>query len=136
MSHMTDKVASITGAGSGIGRAAAEAFAANGARVVLAARREDELASLVLDIETQGGKTTAIRTDVSVASDVEKMVVYAVETFGRLDYAVNNAGWGRVLGIDLKGTLLCMKYESRAMLAGGRGGANVNVGLTTSVLTI
>ena len=136
MSHMTDKVASITGAGSGIGRAAAEAFAANGARVVLAARREDELASLVLDIEARGGKATAIRTDVSVASDVEKMVVHAVETFGRLDYAVNNAEWDRVLGIDVKGTLLCMKYESRAMLAGGRGGAIVNVGLTTSVLRI
>jgi len=133
---MTDKVASITGAGSGIGRAAAEAFAANGARVVLAARREDELASLVLDIEARGGKATAIRTDVSVASDVEKMVVHAVETFGRLDYAVNNAEWDRVLGIDVKGTLLCMKYESRAMLAGGRGGAIVNVGLTTSVLRI
>ena len=136
MSHITDKVTSITGAGSGIGRAAAEAFAANGARVVLAARREDELASPVLDIETQGGKATAIRTDVSVASDVEKMVVHAVETFGRLDYAVNNAEWDRVLGIDVKGTLLCMKYESRAMLAGGRGGAIVNVGLTTSVLRI
>ncbi len=136
MSHMTDKVASITGAGRVIGRAAAEAFAANGARVVLAARREDELASPVLDIETQGGKATAIRTDVSVASDVEKMVVHAVETFGRLDYAVNNAEWDRVLGIDVKGTLLCMKYESRAMLAGGRGGAIVNVGLTTSVLRI
>jgi NAD(P)-dependent dehydrogenase (short-subunit alcohol dehydrogenase family) len=133
---MTDKVASITGAGSGIGRAAAETFAANGARVVLAARREDELASLVLEIEARGGKATAIRTDVSVASDVEKMVVHAVETFGRLDYAVNNAGWDRVLGRDLKGTLLCLNCESRAMLAGGRGGAIVNVGLTTSVLPI
>ena len=136
MSHMTDKVASITGAGSGIGRAAAEAFAANGARVVLAARREDELASLVLEIEARGGKATAIRTDVSVASDVEKMVVHAVETFGPLDYAVSNAGWGQVLAANLKGTFLCLEYESRAMLAGGRGGAIVNVGLTTSVLRI
>ena len=92
MSHMTDKVALITGASSGIGRATAEAFAANGARVVLAARREEELASLVKEIEARGGKATAIRTDVSVASDVEKMVTHAVETFGRLDYAVNNAG--------------------------------------------
>jgi NAD(P)-dependent dehydrogenase (short-subunit alcohol dehydrogenase family) len=64
------------------------------------------------------------------------MVVDVVETFGRLDYAVNNAGWDRVLGIDLKGTFLCLKYESRAMLAGGHGGAIVNVGLTTSVLPI
>ncbi len=128
MSHMTDKVASITGAGSGIGRAAAEAIAADGPRVVLAARREDELASLALDIETRGREATEIRA--------EKMVVHAVETFGRLDYAVSNAGWGRVLGMDPKGTSLFLKYESRAMLAGGHGGAIVNVGLTTSVLPI
>jgi NAD(P)-dependent dehydrogenase (short-subunit alcohol dehydrogenase family) len=146
---MTDKVALITGASSGIGRATAEAFAAKGARVVLAARREEELATLVKEIEARGGKATAIRTDVSVAGDVEKLVVHALETFGRLDYAVNNAGiegqwalvsdlpeeeWDRVLGINLKGTFLCLKYESRAMLAGGRGGAIVNVGSVNSVL--
>jgi len=149
MSHMTDKVALITGASSGIGRATAEAFAAKGARVVLAARREEELATLVKEIEARGGKATAIRTDVSVAGDVEKLVVHALETFGRLDYAVNNAGiegqwalvsdlpeeeWDRVLGINLKGTFLCLKYESRAMLAGGRGGAIVNVGSVNSFL--
>jgi NAD(P)-dependent dehydrogenase (short-subunit alcohol dehydrogenase family) len=146
---MTDKVALITGASSGIGRATAEAFAAKGARVVLAARREEELATLVKEIEARGGKATAIRTDVSVAGDVEKLVVHALETFGRLDYAVNNAGiegqwalvsdlpeeeWDRVLGINLKGTFLCLKYESRAMLAGGRGGAIVNVGSVNSFL--
>jgi NAD(P)-dependent dehydrogenase (short-subunit alcohol dehydrogenase family) len=149
MSHMTDKVALITGASSGIGRATAEAFAAKGARVVLAARREEALASLVKEIEARGGKATAIRTDVSVASDVEKMVAHAVETFGRLDYAVNNAGiegqwaliadlpeeeWDRVLDINLKGTFLCLKYESRAMLAGGHDGAIVNVGSVNSFL--
>ena len=149
MSHLTDKVALITGASSGIGRATAEAFAAKGARVVLAARREEELASLVKEIEARGGKATAIRTDVSVASDVEKMVTHAVETFGRLDYAVNNAGiegqwalvsdlpeeeWDRVLDINLKGAFLCLKYESRAMLAGGHGGAIVNVGSVNSFL--
>jgi NAD(P)-dependent dehydrogenase (short-subunit alcohol dehydrogenase family) len=146
---MTDKVALITGASSGIGRATAEAFAAKGARVVLAARREEELATLVKEIEARGGKATAIRTDVSVAGDVEKLVVHALETFGRLDYAVNNAGiegqwalvsdlpeeeWDRVLGINLKGTFLCLKYESRAMLAGGRGGAIVNIGSVNSFL--
>jgi NAD(P)-dependent dehydrogenase (short-subunit alcohol dehydrogenase family) len=149
MSYMTDKVALITGASSGIGRATAEAFAAKGASVVLAARREEELASLVTEIEARGGKATAIRTDVSVASDVEKMVVHAVETFGRLDIAVNNAGiegqwapvsdlpeeeWDRVLDINLKGTFLCLKHESRAMLTGGHGGAIVNVGSVNSFL--
>jgi NAD(P)-dependent dehydrogenase (short-subunit alcohol dehydrogenase family) len=146
---MKDKVALITGASSGIGRATAEAFAAKGARIVVAARREDELASLVSEIGARGGQATAIRTDVSVANDVERMVAHAVETFGRLDYAVNNAGiegqwalisdlpeeeWDRVLGINLKGTFLCLKYESRAMLAGGHGGSIVNVGSVNSFL--
>jgi NAD(P)-dependent dehydrogenase (short-subunit alcohol dehydrogenase family) len=149
MSDMTDRVALITGASSGIGRATAEAFAANGARVVVAARRQDELASLVTAIETQGGKATAIKTDVSTTKDVERMVAHAIATFGRLDYAVNNAGiegqfaavtdlaeddWDRVLDINLKGTFLCLKYEARAMLDCGNGGAIVNVGSVNSFL--
>lgn len=74
MPDMNDRVALITGASSGIGRATAEAFAAKGVRVVLAARREDELASLVTEIEARGGKASAIKTDVSAAKDVERMV--------------------------------------------------------------
>jgi NAD(P)-dependent dehydrogenase (short-subunit alcohol dehydrogenase family) len=88
-------------------------------------------------------------TDVAIAKDVERMVAHAIETFGRLDYAVNNAGiegqlsgitdlpeeeWDRVLNINLKGNFLCMKYEARAMLAGGHGGAIVNVGSVNSFL--
>ena len=149
MSDMGDKVALITGASSGIGRATAEAFAAKGARVVLAARREDELAALASEIEDKGGKASFVTTDVSVAQDVGRMVTHTLKTFGRLDYAVNNAGiegqfasvvelpeeeWDRVLDINLKGTFLCLKYEARAMLAGGRGGAIVNVGSINSFL--
>jgi len=149
MSDMKDRVALITGASSGIGRATAEAFAAKGTRVVLAARRQDELASLVKEIEAQGGKATAIKTDVSAAKDVARMVAHAIEAFGRLDYAVNNAGiegqlagitdlaeseWDSVLDINLKGTFLCMKYESRAMLDCGHGGAIVNIGSVNSFL--
>ena len=89
---MNNKVALITGASSGIGRATAHAFAAKGASVVLAARRQEELDSLVAEIEAGGGKATAIKTDVSKANDVEQMVAHAIDTFGRLDYAVNNAG--------------------------------------------
>jgi NAD(P)-dependent dehydrogenase (short-subunit alcohol dehydrogenase family) len=88
-------------------------------------------------------------TDVAIAKDVERMVAHAIETFGRLDYAVNNAGiegqlsgimdlpeeeWDRVFNINLKGNFLCMKYEARAMLAGGHGGAIVNVGSVNSFL--
>jgi len=149
MSDMNEKVALITGASSGIGRATAEAFAARGATVVLAARRERELATLTSEIESSGGKATSIVTNVGVGKDVERMVAHAIETFGRLDYAVNNAGiegtiapitdlpeeeWDRVLDTNLKGTFLCLKYEARAMLAGGRGGAIVNVGSVNSFL--
>lgn len=146
---MNNKVALVTGASSGIGRATALAFAAKGASVVLAARRQEELDSLVTEIESGGGKATAIKTDVSKSEDAERMVAHAVGTFGRLDYAVNNAGiegaianivdlaeddWDRVLDINLKGNYLCLRYEARAMLDGGRGGAIVNVGSVNSFL--
>ena len=86
---MTDKVALITGASSGIVRATGEAFAAP--RSFL--RREDELAALAREIEARGGKASFVVTDVAVAKDVERMVAHTIETFGRLDYAVNNAGY-------------------------------------------
>ena len=92
MSNMNDKVALITGASSGIGRATAEFFAEKGARIVVAARRQDELDSLVAEIKSRGGTASAIKTDVSQAADVERMVDHVIKTFGRLDYAVNNAG--------------------------------------------
>lgn len=139
----------ITGASSGIGRATADLFAAKGAGVVIAARRQDELDSLVADIEARGGTASAVRTDVPVSADVGRMVDHAITTFGRLDYAISNAGiegplagitelqedeWDRVLGINLKGTFLCMQREARAMLAAGHGGAIVNVGSVNSFL--
>jgi NAD(P)-dependent dehydrogenase (short-subunit alcohol dehydrogenase family) len=149
MQDMQDKVALITGASSGIGRATAEVFAERGAKVVLAARREDELATLAGEIQARGGEASFVVTDVAIAKDVERMVAHAIETFGRLDYAVNNAGiegqfagiaempeqeWDRVLGINLKGTFLCLQQEARVMLAGGHGGAIVNVGSVNSFL--
>lgn len=149
MSEMSGKVALVTGASSGIGRATAEAFAVNGARIVVAARRQNALDALIGEIEKRGGKATAVRTDVSDSADVQRMVEHAIETFGRLDYAVNNAGiegrfapitelaeddWDQVLGINLKGAFLCMQHEARAMLAAGNGGAIVNVGSVNSFL--
>jgi NAD(P)-dependent dehydrogenase (short-subunit alcohol dehydrogenase family) len=149
VSDMKGRVALVTGASSGIGRAVAEAFAQKGARVVVAARRESELAELVTRITAAGGEATHVVTDVCVASDVERMVAHAIDTFGQLDYAVNNAGiegelasitslpeeeFDRVIAINLKGTFLCLQHESRAMLASGRGGAIVNVGSVNSFL--
>jgi NAD(P)-dependent dehydrogenase (short-subunit alcohol dehydrogenase family) len=149
MSEMNGRVALVTGASSGIGRATAEVFAAKGAKVVLAARRSEELASLADEIEGRGGEATVITTDVSSPRDVEAMVAHALGTFGRLDYAVNNAGtegkfaaiteltveeWDAVLGVNLRGAFLCMKSEAAAILEAGNGGAIVNVGSVNSFL--
>lgn len=149
MSNMKGNVALVTGASSGIGKATAEAFAAKGANVVVAARRKDELDNLVATIEAKGGKASAVKTDVSDAKSVEQMVAHTIEVFGRLDYAINNAGvegkfvgitdlaeedWDQVQNINLKGTFLCMKYEAKAMLNLGHGGAIVNIGSVNSFL--
>jgi len=146
---MSGRVALVTGASSGIGSATALAFAAKGASVVVAARREDELAALVAQIEAGGGTASAVKTDVSLSPDVERLVAHTVQTYGRLDFAVNNAGyegvvasiidldegvWDQVLDTNLKGAFLCIKHEARAMLAGGHGGAIVNVGSVNSFL--
>src|SRR5579871_4768271 len=149
MSDMKDRIALITGASSGIGRATAEVFAARGAKLVLAARRKHELEALTSEIASRGVSASFVVTDVAVAKDVERMVAHTMETFGRLDYAVNNAGievtlagitdlpeqeWDRVLDTNLKGTFLCLKYEARAMLGGEHGGAIVNVSSVNSFL--
>jgi len=149
MTKMEGKVALITGASSGIGWATAKAFSARGAKVVLGARRDGLLADLANEIERDGGQATWLKTDVSIGSDVEHVVAHAIETFGRLDFGVNNAGtegelapvtemteeqWNTVIGANLTGTFLCMKYEARAMLEAGNGGAIVNVGSINSFL--
>lgn len=146
---MKNKVALITGASSGIGKSTAEAFAAKGVNIVVAARRKEELDSLVASIEAKGGTASAIQTDVSKAKDVEQMVAHVIETFGRLDYAVNNAGiegelasitelseesWDKVMNINLKSVFLCMKHQAKAMIKIGHSGAIVNVGSVNSFL--
>ena len=91
MSNMNGKVALITGASSGIGWATAKAFVARGARVALAARREEQLDALAAEIKAEGGEATYVKTDVSVASEVEHMVEHTVQTFGRLDFGSANS---------------------------------------------
>lgn len=146
---MKNKVALITGASSGIGKATAELFAARGASVVVAARRGAELEELVEGIRNRGGKASAIVADMSKSADVEQMVAHVLKEFGQLDYAVNNAGiegafspivdlseeeWDRVQDINLKGVFLCLKYQAKAMLAAKKGGAIVNIGSVNSFL--
>ncbi len=137
---MKDKVVIVTGGSAGIGRATALAFAAGGAKVVVADVVEDEGQETVARVEREGGEAVFVRTDVSEEDDVERMVATAVERYGRLDIAFNNAGiegdqaalvdystetWNRIMGINLTGVWLCMKHQIPAMLENG-GGAIVN----------
>ncbi|MCZ7380046.1 MAG: SDR family oxidoreductase [Candidatus Methanoperedens sp.] len=134
------KVALVTGGGSGIGRACALAFAREGAKVVVADVMERGGEETVQMIQEAGGESIFVKTDVSKKDDVEALVKRTVDTYGRLDCAINNAGiegimaptadyteenWNRVININLKGVWLCMKYEIPEMQKQG-GGAIVN----------
>ena len=135
-----DKVALVTGAASGIGRATAITFAGAGASVVVSDVDSEGGEETVGSIKEAGGEATFIYADVSKASHVEELVSKTVEIYGRLDAAHNNAGvegvrvpmaefpedeWDRVINVDLKGVWLCMKYEIPQMLSQG-GGSIVN----------
>jgi NAD(P)-dependent dehydrogenase (short-subunit alcohol dehydrogenase family) len=134
------KVALVTGGSSGIGRASALAFAREGAKVVIADVDVNGGEETVRLIKEAGGEAIFVRTDVSKAAEVEALVNEAVETYGRPDYAHNNAGiegitaltadcseenWDWVINVNLRGVWLCMKYEIRQMLQ-QEGGAIVN----------
>jgi NAD(P)-dependent dehydrogenase (short-subunit alcohol dehydrogenase family) len=134
------KVAFVTGAANGIGRAAALAFAREGAGVVVADISEQGIRETARLVEQAGGRALAVRCDVAREEDVKAALDKAVEAFGRLDFAFNNAGveqpvrpaadiaeeeWDRIVGVDLRGVFLCMKHEVPLMLERG-GGAIVN----------
>jgi len=134
--NFSGKVAFVTGAASGIGRATAVAFAREGADVVVADVAPEGAEQTVRMIEESGGRALALRCDVSHAEDVKAALEKTVEQFGRLDCAFNNAGieeskltvedfpveyWDRIIGINLRGVFLCMKYEIPAMLRQGSG---------------
>src|ERR1051325_5598752 len=128
------KVALVTGASFGIGRATALAFAQRGAKVAVADRVEDH--ETIDLIRRSGGEPVFIKCDVSKDADVKAMVEKVIATFGRLDHAFNNAGieglnaptqdcteenWDRVIDVNLKGIWLCMKYEIPHMIKAGKG---------------
>jgi NAD(P)-dependent dehydrogenase (short-subunit alcohol dehydrogenase family) len=138
--NFTGKVAFVTGAGSGIGRAMALAFAREGANVVVADISEQNLQQTARLIEELGGRALAVRCDATRSEDVKSALDRTIEIFGRLDAAFNNAGseqaitataelteaeWDRIVSINLRGVFLCMKYEIPLLLKQG-GGAIVN----------
>ncbi len=141
LSDFAGKVAVVTGAGSGIGEAVALVLAARGAQVVVSDINRAGAERVVAAIEAAGGTAKANVTDVADAAAVEALVAFAVETFGGLDVAVNNAGiggplgptgeypldgWRKVIDINLNGVFYGLRYQIPAMLARG-GGAIVNI---------
>ncbi|HYI48524.1 MAG TPA: SDR family oxidoreductase [Allosphingosinicella sp.] len=144
------KVAFVTGGGSGIGRVTALAFAREGASVAVAGHTPEDNKETARLIEEAGGQALAITCDVTRAGDIEAAVAQTVETFGRLDFAFNNAGieqpakpivdvtdeeWDRLMAVNLRGAFLCMKQQIPAMLKHG-GGVIVNTSSGAGVMGI
>nr|WP_107415269.1 glucose 1-dehydrogenase [Streptomyces pini] len=145
---LQDKVVMITGASSGIGAESARLFAAEGAAVVLTARRAGHLERLGAEIRAAGGRALAAPGDVTRPQDMRDVVEKAVDTFGRLDAAFNNAGWtstgtafheigddeyDRIIGVNQRGVWNAMRAQITAMLAAGTGGAIVNTSSVAGV---
>jgi glucose 1-dehydrogenase len=139
---LKDKAAIITGAAMGMGAATAKLFAEAGARVLVADMNEEHGRAVVKEIEAGGGTAVFHRTDVSDSAQAKAMVQAAVDAFGRLDVAVNNAAltpdgkpvadidenyWDRLMSVDLKGVALCLKWELQQLVKQGGGGSIVNI---------
>lgn len=144
------KVALVTGGSSGIGRSSALAFISEGAKVVIADIDIEGGKETLNLIQEAGGESMFVEVDVSHKSEVEEMVRKAIETYGRLDCAFNNAGvgpvyrttadyieedWDRIISINLKGVWLCMKYEIPQILKQGKG-AIVNMASAVGLVGI
>ncbi|MFJ5116061.1 SDR family NAD(P)-dependent oxidoreductase [Streptomyces sp. NPDC088551] len=145
---LTGKTVMVTGASSGIGEAAARLLAAEGAAVVLMARREDRLREITGEINDAGGRAAAAPGDVRSAADVERAVALAVDRFDSLDGAFNNAGWGslgtplhemddadydRIMDTNVRGVWNCLRHQIPVMLRQESGGSIVNTSSTAGL---
>lgn len=138
--RLQNKVAIVTGGGTGIGRGIALMFAKEGAKVVVAGRRMEPLNEVTNTIKTAGGEALAVQTDVSLVDQVEAMFKQTMDKYGRVDILVNNAGiylphdavsateeeWNKVISIDLKSVWLCSKVVIPQMINQG-GGKIINI---------
>jgi NAD(P)-dependent dehydrogenase (short-subunit alcohol dehydrogenase family) len=146
--RLDGKVAIVTGAGMGMGGATARVMAGYGARVVVSDINVAAGEETVAAIHATGGEARFVACDVAEEDQVEALIAATVAAYGRLDCAVNNAAitpdvlpiaeadmavWDRVVRVDLRSVMLCMKYEIKQLLAQGQGGAIVNVGSVSSV---
>ena len=150
--NFTGKVAFVTGAANGIGRAAALAFAREDASVVVADVSEKHNQETARMIKELGGHALAVTCDVARNEDVKAALAKTVEAFGRLDFAFNNAGiepskpaptaeyeeeeWNRIINVDLRGVFLCMKHEIPLILKHGGGGGIVNTSSGAGIIGI
>lgn len=136
------KVAIVTGAAMGMGRETAILFAEAKAKVVIADFNEEKGQAVAEEIKAAGGEASFVKVDISNSEAVQAMVKFAIDTYGKLDVAVNNAAltpddkpahdfdedyWNRLIGVDLTGTALCLKYELKQMREQGQGGSIINI---------
>ena len=148
MKRLQNKVAIITGGAMGMGAVTAELFAQEGAKVIIADFNEEKGRYQSDKIRAAGGECSFVKTDVSQSEQVANMVKFAVDTYGRLDVALNNAAitpddkpladfdeayWDRLMSIDLKGVALCLKYELRQMMAQRGGGSIINTSSVSGI---
>ena len=141
--RLQDKVAFITGGGSGIGKAIAKSFVEDGAIVCLAARNQENMNNTVKEFEEMGGRALAIPMDILKEQDVIDAVKTAIDTYGHIDILVNNSGiggptayvwdlslddWNEIIGVDLTGSMLAAREVLKHMVPAGKGGIVINIG--------
>ena len=148
--RLADKVAMITGAGSGIGEETAHLFAREGAAVIIADINAEAAQKVAESIQADGGRAAWTQTDVTSEESAAAMTQAALTSFGRVDILFNNAGnegfgsvvntdlavWERIFAVHVRGAFLCSKYAIQAMIEGGRGGVIINVSSVAGLIGI